>query len=184
MFKTVIAIVVIGALVGLWAMGVQRALVDLEERYKNALSQIGVQLNSRWDALTALADLTKGYSEHEYQTLMDTVGSRTKITADSSAADVNGQEMALNSAFGRLLAVAEAYPNLKANETYIKTMASVEKYEENVRMSRMVFNDMVTKLNAMIRKFPTSLIAGMIGFSTKEYLQEPEGKTEMPSMVR
>lgn len=184
MFKTVIAIVVIGALVGLWAMGVQRALVDLEERYKNALSQIGVQLNSRWDALTALADLTKGYSEHEYQTLMDTVGSRTKITADSSAADVNGQEMALNSAFGRLLAVAEAYPNLKANETYIKTMSSVEKYEENVRMSRMVFNDMVTKLNAMIRKFPTSLIAGMMGFSTRDYLEEPVGKTEMPSMMR
>ena len=184
MLPVIIVIVGIGLVIGLWVMGVQRALVDLEERYKNALSQIGVQLNSRWDALTALADLTKGYSEHEYQTLMDTVGSRTKITADSSAADVNGQEMALNSAFGRLLAVAEAYPNLKANETYIKTMASVEKYEENVRMSRMVFNDMVTKLNAMIRKFPTSLIAGMIGFSTKEYLQEPEGKTEMPSMVR
>ncbi len=179
-----IVIIVLAALAGFWVMGVQRKLVDFEERYKNALSQIGVQQNSRWDALTALADLTKGYSDHEYRTLMDVVGSRTNITSSSTAAEVNAQETALNSAFGRLLAIAEAYPDLKANETYIKTMSSVEKYEENVRMSRMVFNDMVTKLNAMIRKFPTSLIAGMLGFSIKEYLQEPAGKTEMPSMVR
>ena len=95
MLPVIIVIIGIGAVIGLWVMGVQRTLVDLEERYKNALSQIGVQLNSRWDALTALVDLTKGYSEHEYKTLMDTVGSRTKITANSTAAEVNAQESAL-----------------------------------------------------------------------------------------
>lgn len=178
-----IAIIIV-ALIAFWAMGVQRALVALDERCQNALSQIGVQQNSRWDALTALADLTKGYSDHEYKALMDVIGSRTKITANSSPAEVNGQETALNSAFGRLLAVAEAYPDLKANQTYLQTMASVEKYEENVRMSRMVFNDTITKFNSMIRQFPTSLIAGMLGFSGREYLQEPAGKTEMPSMAR
>lgn len=179
-----IAIVVILVVIAFWAMGVQRALVQLDERCKNALSQIGVQQNSRWDALTALADLTKGYSDHEYKALMDVVGSRTKITGTSTPGEVNEQETALGSAFGRLLAIAEAYPDLKANQTYLQTMASVEKYEENVRMSRMVYNDTITKFNSMIRQFPTSLISGMLGFTQREYLQEPAGKTEMPSMVR
>lgn len=179
-----IGLIVVVALVAFWAMGVQRSLVQLDERCKNALSQIGVQQNSRWDALTALADLTKAYSDHEYRALMDVVGARTKITGNSSPEEVNAQETALNSAFGRLLAIAEAYPDLKANQTYMQTMASVEKYEENVRMSRMVYNDTITRFNSMIRQFPTSLIAGMLGFVSREYLQEPVGKTEMPSMVR
>lgn len=177
-------IIIVVAIIAFWAMGVQRSLVQLDERCKNALSQIGVQLNSRWDALTALADLTKGYSDHEYKALMDVVGARAKVTGSSSPAEVNAQESALNSAFGRLLAVAEAYPDLKANQTYLQTMSSVEKYEENVRMSRMVYNDTITKFNSMIRQIPTSLIAGMLGFTGREYLEEPAGKTEMPSMMR
>lgn len=180
-FGLIVAFVVV---FGGWAIGIQRQLVSLDEMVKNATSQIGVQQNSRWDALTALADLTKGYSEHEYKTLMDVIGSRTKITANSSAAEVNAQESALNSAFGRLLAVAEAYPDLKANQMYLNTMDSVKTYEENVRMSRMVFNDTVTKFNRLIRQFPGSIIAGILGYVTKEYLAEPVGKTEMPSMVR
>ncbi len=165
-----------------WVIGVQRALVRVDELCKNALSQIGVQQNSRWDALTALADLTKGYSEHEYNTLREVIGSRMKITQNSSVAEVAHQENVMNDLMGRLLAVSEAYPQLKANETYLSTMASVRDYENNVRMSRMVYNDTFTKFNRMIRELPTSIVAGILGFAQREYLQEPEGKTQMPSM--
>ncbi|MDO5096365.1 MAG: LemA family protein [Peptostreptococcaceae bacterium] len=178
---------IILALIGgavFWGINVQRVLVKLDEMCKNAMSQIGVQLNSRWDALTALADLTKGYSDHEYNALKDVISARTKITQDSSVDQVNQQEDAMSSVFGRLLAISEAYPDLKANQTYINTMNSVKEYENDVRMSRMVYNDTVTKLNSMIRQFPASLIAERLGFSQREYLQEPTGKTEMPSMVR
>lgn len=176
-------LLIIIVLVGFYAVSMQRSLVSMDELAGNALSQIGVQQNSRWDALKALAELTKGYSEHEYKSLMDVIGQRMNISSNSTANEANAQEGLLNQAFGRLFAVAEQYPNLKANETYLATMDSVNKYENNVRMSRMVYNDTVTKMNRLVRQFPGSIFAGIFGFKTREYLKEPEGKTEMPSMA-
>lgn len=179
-----LAITVLVVLGFMWGVNVQRALVKLDEMCKNALSQIGVQQNSRWDALSALADLTKAYSDHEYKALKDVISSRTKITQNTSVEEINQQEDMMSSVIGRLLAVSEAYPDLKANQTYMNTMNSVKEYENDVRMSRMVYNDTVTKFNSMIRQFPASLISQRLGFVEREYLQEPTGKTEMPSMVR
>lgn len=99
------------------------------------MGQIGVQLSSRWDALTALLDLTKGYADHEYKTISDTIKMRTSINSNSSAAEVNKQENMLTEAMGKIMAVAESYPELKANENYIKTMDSVNEYEKMVRQS-------------------------------------------------
>jgi len=176
-----IAIVVI---LILWAISAQRSLVNADELCSNALSQIGVQQNSRWDALGALADLTRQYSDHEYQTLMDVIGKRRSITASSSVADANAQENMLTEAMGKIMAISEAYPDLKANTMYTQTMESVNKYEQNVRMSRMTFNDAVTKYNRLLRQIPTSFIAGAFGFSKRDYLDTPQEKTEMPSMKR
>ena len=89
---TAIIIIAIVAILVLWVISVQRKLVKQEEICKNGLSQIGVQLASRWDALKALAELTKGYSEHEYKTITDTIAQRRPITAASSSADANAQE--------------------------------------------------------------------------------------------
>ena len=152
---TAIIIIAIVAILVLWVISVQRKLVKQEEICKNGLSQIGVQLASRWDALKALAELTKGYSEHEYKTITDTIAQRRPITAASSSADANAQENLFNEALGRLNLVVERYPELKANETYIKTMDSVNTYQNQVRMSQMVYNDSVTKFNQLIRQFPT-----------------------------
>ena len=102
----IIAIVIL-VLVVLWFISTQRKLVVMDENINNAMSQIGVQLSSRWDALTALLDLTKGYAEHEYKTLSDTIRMRSTITAKSTAAEVNDQENILTEAMGRIMAVAE-----------------------------------------------------------------------------
>ncbi|MEG2679808.1 MAG: LemA family protein [Oscillospiraceae bacterium] len=181
-----IALIVLGALVVLiviWAISTQRGLVVLDENIKNAMSQIGVQLSSRFDALTALLDLTKGYAAHESETIIETIKSRRSvITAKSSPDEVVRQEGILSEALGRIAMVSEQYPELKANESYQKTMDSVNSYEGMVRSSRLIYNDSVTKLNRKIRMFPVSLIAGALGFTQQDYLEEQAEKADMPDM--
>ena len=179
---TILIILAIVALVVLWVIGVQRKLVEKDELCKNALSQIGVQQASRWDALTALVELVKSYNEHEYNTLRDVIAMRKTITGESSVADAQAQEQALTGLVRNINLVAEQYPELKANENYAKAMDSVNLYENQVRLSRMTFNDTVTKYNKEIRQFPTSIVAGILGFNTRDYLDEAVGKSDMPSM--
>jgi len=183
MLPTVIAIIAVVSIIVIWAISTQRKLVVLDENVSNAMSQIGVQLSSRFDALTALLDLTKGYARHESETLIETVKSRRSvITAKSTPDDVLRQEGIISEALGRISMVAEQYPDLKANQNYIKTMEAVESFENMVRTSRLIYNDCVTKLNREIRMFPTSLIAGMMGFQPRKYLEDQTAKAEMPSM--
>lgn len=177
-----IIIAVIVVIVVLWFISVQRKLVAMDENVNNAMSQIGVQLSSRWDALTALLDITKGYAEHEYKTLSDTVKMRRPITATSTAAQAKEQDNIITEALTHIMAVAENYPDLKANENYAKLMDSTNEYENMVRKSRLVYNDSVTKLNREIRMFPTSLVAGMLNVSKRDYLEEDIRKADMPSM--
>lgn len=178
-----IVIIAILAVVVLWAVSTQRRLVVLDENISNAMSQIGVQLSSRFDALTALLDLTKGYAKHESETLIETIKSRRSvITAKSTPNDVLRQEGVISEALGRIAMVTEQYPELKANQTYIKTMDAVQTFENMVRTSRLIYNDSVTKLNREIRMFPVSMIAGMMGFRQRDYLAEQAAKADMPSM--
>ena len=179
---TTIIIIAVIALLVLWVIGVQRKLVKQDELCKNALSQIGVQQSSRWDALTALAELVKSYNEHEFNSLMKIIAERKTVDRNSSAGDVDAQENALRNLTTQVTAIAEQYPNLKANENYAKAMDSVNTYENQVRMSRMVYNDSVTAMNRMVRQIPESLVAGMLGFKEKEYLKVEDQKTQMPSM--
>ena len=179
---TLLIILAIVALLVLWVIGVQRKLVEKDELCKNALSQIGVQQASRWDALTALVELVKSYNEHEYNTLRDVIAQRKNITGESTVAEAQAQEQVLTGLVRNINLVAEQYPELKANENYAKAMDSVNLYENQVRLSRMTFNDTVTKFNKEIRQFPTSIVACMLGFKTRDYLDEAVGKSDMPSM--
>lgn len=178
----VLILIIIIAILVLWFVSTQRKLVAMDENINNSMSQIGVQLSSRWDALTALSDLTKGYAEHEYKTISDTIKMRTSISAKSSAKDIDEQENILTEAMGKIMAVAESYPELKANENYIKTMVSVNRYEETVRKARLVYNDSVTKLNRSIRMFPTSIVAKMLNISSRDYLESDDKKAQMPNL--
>jgi LemA protein len=183
MLPTFITIAVIAAVIVLWIISTQRRLVVLDENISNAMSQIGVQLSSRFDALTALLDLTKGYAKHESETLIETIKSRRSvITAKSTPDEVMRQEGVISEALGRISMVTEQYPDLKANQNYIKTMDAVQTFENMVRTSRLIYNDSVTKLNREIRMFPVSMAAGMLGFRQRDYLVEQADKANMPSM--
>jgi len=178
---TIIVIAIVALLV-LWVISAQRKLVNAEELVKNAMSQIGVQQSSRWDALTGLVELLKSYNEHEYQTLKGVIAARQGIDGNSSADQAQAQEDLIGNVMGRLSVVAEQYPNLKADSMYIKTMDSVNTYENQVRMSRMTYNDSVTRYNRMIRQIPDSIVASLFRFTEKQYLKEDASKKDMPSL--
>lgn len=180
---TIIVIVLVLVLLASWIISTQRKLVIMDENVNNAMSQIGVQLSSRFDALTALLDLAKGYAAHESQTLIETIKSRRSvITAKSTPEDVLKQEGVISEALGRISMVAERYPELKADKGYAKCMDAVDSYEKMVRTSRLIYNDSVTKLNRELRLFPTSLVARLLGFRMRDYLEQQEEKADMPSM--
>lgn len=179
---TLLVIVAAIVLVGFWFVKVQRGLVASDENCSNAMSQIGVQQQSRWDALTALAELTKSYSEHEYNALKDIIAMRQGVNGNSTAKEAEEQEQLIAKAMRSINVTVERYPDLKANETYMKTMDSVNVYENQVRTSRMVYNDSVTIYNRMIRQFPSSIAASMLHFEKRDYLQENKETASMPSM--
>ena len=173
---TIIIIVAIIAIVAFFFFCIQRKLVSFDDLCQNSMSQIGVQQQSRWDAVSALVKLTKSYNEHEYNTLVDVIKQRKDITRTSAVADANAQEDVLVAAAAKIRFVAEQYPELKADATYAKTMDSLNNYENQVRMSRMVFNDSVTKYNRIVRQFPDSIVVSILKVPLREYLKEVESK--------
>ena len=173
----VLAVIIIG-----YFVSTQRSLVSLDELCKNALSQIEVQLNSRWDAVLALAKMAAQYSKHESETLIQVIQQRRGADINSPA-DVNEQQNVLEQVMGRLIAIGEAYPDLKAADLFRETQEGVKQYEENVRMSRMIYNDTATKMNRMVRQWPSSIVASMLHFDLKDYLKvDEEQKKSYPNL--
>lgn len=180
MVSTLIATGLFAVLLISWIISIQRRLVVLDENINNVMGQISVQLSSRFDALTALLDLTKGYEKQESEILMESVkAGRNAITAKSVPSDIIRQEGIISAALGRISMVSEKYPELKEDPNYIETMDAVETYENMIRTSRLIYNDSVTKLNRAVRIFPTSLVAGMLGFFRREYLEEEKKQADM-----
>ncbi|MBQ7180244.1 MAG: LemA family protein [Bacteroidaceae bacterium] len=179
---TAIILIIVAVIVIAYFVSTQRSLVNLDELCKNALSQIEVQLNSRWDAVLALAKMAAQYSKHESETLIKVIQQRRGEDINSPA-DVNEQQSALQQVMGRLIAIGEAYPELKAADLFKETQQGVKQYEENVRMSRMIYNDTATKMNRMVRQWPSSIVASMLHFEQKEYLKvDEEQKKSYPNL--
>ena len=184
MSSTLIIVLVILAALVLWGISMQNKLVQSDELCNNALKQINVQQISRYDALKALIKLTREYATYESETLEKVIAQR-RITssANPTVADINANEQALQEVSAKLIAIAEQYPDLKANQNYQQTMADIKQYEENVRLSRMTFNDTVTKFNNMVRMFPGSVVAGILGFAKREYLADEPAKKDYPEIL-
>lgn len=176
LFIIIIAIVII---IFIYALSVQRKLVVANENIDNSFSQIGVNQQSRWDALTQLAKATSSYSNHEYKTIMDVIDKRKQ---PSNVKELEDNEKAIQKTLTQINAVAEQYPDLKASLVYQETMKSINDYENKVRVSRMVYNDTVTIFNRIVKQIPSSIFASMFGFSAKSYLENNAEKSEMPDL--
>ena len=170
-----IVVIVLALLVVGYIISTQRELVHLDELCKNATSQIAVQLNSRWDAITALAKSAAQYASHESETLINTIRERRQGNI-TTADQINEQQGAISQLLGRLIAIGEAYPNLKADSLYKEAMDGMRDYEEKVRINRMVYNDTATKMNRMVRQWPSSIVAGFLHFTERAYLELDDAK--------
>ncbi len=180
MSTTVLVIVAVLAVIFLYIFFTQRGFVALEEKMKNAFSQINVQMKSRWDAVTNLVEMTRQYTKYEHDTLADVVSKRNGSV--SNASELAESEASLRSVVGRLNVVAEQYPQLGANTVFVKTMGDIKDYEEKVRLSRMVYNDCVTRMNMMVRQWPSSMVAAILHFTTHDLLPEDQSVVNAPSV--
>ena len=185
MSTALIIIIVLSVIVIGYFISTQRSLVNLDELCKNALSQIEVQLNSRFDAVVALAKAAAQYAKHESETILETIqarGGNSGVAANTPAA-INAQTDLLSQMMGKLNVVVERYPELKASDLYKETQEGMKQYEEHVRMSRMIYNDTATKMNRMVRQWPSSIVASMLHFDQKEYLKvDDEKKKNYPDL--
>jgi LemA protein len=174
----------------LWGVGVYNGLVTARNAYKNAFAQIDVQLQRRFDLIPNLVETAKGYMSHERETLEAVVAARSAAQAGLSAAKANPgdpEAMAalaaaqgqLNAGLGRLLAVAEAYPDLKANQNMMQLTEELTSTENKVAFARQAFNDAVMGYNNRREVFPSSLIAGMFQFAAAALLAIPGDRAEM-----
>ena len=175
----IIIIVIIAVLA--WGISTYNSLITTRERVDNAKAQIATQIESRWDAVKSLIQATKQYSKHEAEILESVTANRSAIGKNSSVSQIENSESDLNNVIGRLIAVSEAYPDLKASSVYQSTMESINKFEDYVRSARMIYNDTVTKYNRKLKMFPSSILAGMFNFESREYFERTEIKQDMPS---
>lgn len=173
-------IVLIIILLIVWGIKLYNRMISHKEMVTNAMAQIATQVESRWDALSNLIQATKNYQTHESETLTNIVAQRSGVNKNSSVDTIEKDDRAFQQALRAIDVVVEQYPNLKAADVYQNTMASVNNYENNVRHSRMVFNDTVAKYNRLIKSFPNSIVAGMTGFQPEDYFESTPEKQEMP----
>ena len=179
---TILIIVAVLAVIVMWFISTQRELVKLQELCKNALSQIEVQLNSRWDALLNLVGAAREMAKTESETLIKTIEAR-RPSAITTAADVNASQSGFAEVMSRLMVVTESYPELKSHPLYQSLMNDINSYEDKVRMSRMVYNDSATKLNRYVRQLPSSIVANMLHFEVMDYIKiDDEKKRDAPNL--
>ncbi len=188
--------ITLGILVALvvWAIAIYNNLVNLRNRVTNAFSQIDVQLTRRYDLIPNLVEAVKGYMGHERNTLEAVINARNaaqaglkKAAADPSDAEairaLAAAETNLGGMLGRLFALAEAYPDLKANQNMMQFQEELSSTENKVAFSRQAFNDAVMNYNNACQNFPGSLIANNLSFKTAEFLEigQPE-KRDVPKV--
>lgn len=172
-------ILVLGVLLVLFAVGTYNALVTLRNRYKNAYAQIDVQLKRRYDLIPNLVETAKGYLSHERGTLEAVIAARNAAASANTRAaqnpgdaaamkDLSGAESALGGVLGRLFALAEAYPDLKANTTMMTLMEELTSTENKVSFARQAYNDAVMAYNTRREVFPSNIFAGMFNFAPAE----------------
>ena len=182
------------AIIVFWAIGIYNRLVNERNRVRNAFAQIDVQLTRRHDLIPNLVEAVKGYMKHERETLEAVIKARNAAASSLDAAkadpanalaikELGASEGALSSMLGRLFALSEAYPDLKANQNMMQFQEELASTENKIAFSRQAFNDSVLGYNNSVQNFPNNVIAGFFNFEAAEFLEidEPE-KRDAPEV--
>jgi LemA protein len=177
-----IVILVVVALLLLGLVLLYNRFVQLRNRVDNSWAQIEVQLKRRWDLIPNLVETVRGYAEHERGTFEAVTEARANAQRASGPAETAAAEGILGAALGRLFAVAEAYPELQADENFRQLQDELAGTENRIAVSRQVYNDTVLTYNNAIQTFPGVLLAGPFGFSKREFFETDETQREVPEV--
>lgn len=164
----IVAIAIAGVIV-LWAIATFNRLVVLRNRIENAWSQIDVQLRRRYDLIPNLVETVKGYAAHEKGVFEEVTKARAAMTSAQGVAEQGQAQNMITGALKSLFAVAEAYPELKANQNFIMLQEELSGTESKIAYARQFYNDTVMSFNALIQSFPSNLIASAFAFKTHDY---------------
>jgi LemA protein len=192
----IIALLVIlgvGLLLVFWLVGIYNGLVVARNRFKNAFAQIDVQLKRRYDLIPNLVEAVKGYMAHERETLDAVIQARNsamaaeqKVAANpadpAAIKELNRTESQLGSTLGRLFALSEAYPDLKANQNMLALQEELTSTENKISFARQAFNDSVMTYNNRREVFPSVMVAGMFGFTEAALLETAQAEREAPKV--
>ena len=178
----VIVLVAVVVLVGLLLVGIFNRLIRLRNRTQNAWAQVDVQLQRRHDLIPNLIETVKGYAAHERAVFDEVTEARTRAQGAKTVADAAQAENVLTAAIGRLFAVAEAYPQLRATENFQQRQADLTDTEGKIAVSRQVYNDTVLTYNNAIQTVPANMVAGLLGFAPKTFFEIEDAAREAPQV--
>ncbi len=188
---TIIIIVAVVTIIAIWAVSGYNSLVGMDENVSNQWANVETQYQRRADLIPNLVNTVKGYAAHEKETLEGVIAARsqaTQIKVDPT--DLTPEKLAeyqkaqgqLATALGKLLAITENYPDLKANQNFLELQAQLEGTENRINVARKNFNDAAKTYNTTIRRFPKNILAGMFGFDKRAYFEAAEGAEQAPQV--
>jgi LemA protein len=177
-----IVLVVLILLLALAVVVIYNRLVRLRNRSENSWAQVDVQLRRRYDLIPNLVEAVKGYASHERATFDEVTEARTRAQQAQGVEEQAQAENVLTAALGRLFAVAEAYPELRATENFQQLQAQLAEVEQNIVISRQVYNDAVLSYENALETVPTNVVAGMFNFQPRAYFETEDVTREAPSV--
>jgi LemA protein len=178
----VIVLVVLVLIVALAAVAIYNRLVRLRNRAENSWAQVDVQLRRRYDLIPNLVEAVKGYAAHERGTFDEVTQARTAAQQAKGVAEQAEAENVLTAAIGRLFAVAEAYPQLRATENFQQLQTQLAEVEQKIAVSRQVYNDTVLTYDNALETVPTNIVAGLFNFSPQAYFETEGAAREAPAV--
>lgn len=191
MKKSTIIILAVVAVIAIWAVSGYNGLVGMEEKVNTDWANVETQYQRRADLIPNLVNTVKGYASHERQTLEEVIAARSRATQITvNADDLTPEKLAeyqqaqgaVTSALGKLLALSESYPDLKANQNFLELQAQLEGTENRINVARTNFNNTAKEFNTSIRRFPKNLLAGLFGFEKRAYFEAEAGAEKAPKV--
>lgn len=169
-------------ILGMYVGATYNRFITLRNRVHNAWSQVQVQLKRRWDLIPNLVNTVKGYAAHESETFEAVVAARNAAAGATNIDEAAQAENALTGALRQLFAVAEAYPDLKANENFLSLQTELTGTEDKITYSRQFYNDSVLSYNNSVQTFPGNIFAGMFNFVEMSFFEIDQAETAVPSV--
>ena len=189
--KGLIITIVVIALVALWGISSYNGLVSMDENVSNQWANVETQYQRRSDLIPNLVNTVKGYAKHESQTLEAVMAARSQATqVKIDPSNCTPQQLAayqkaqgdVTTALGKLLAITENYPDLKANQNFLELQSQLEGTENRINVARKDFNDTAKKYNTSLRRFPRNIVASMFGFEKRNYFEAEAGAEKAPKV--